>query len=235
MLRVFMSSDVAEYVAGLLKRPDPKRDPIGTRNWDKNDVWAQQVIMNNVTASQMNHIGSKKTSQEMYSALSDTHDNKAHLTVTHLQQLIYETKAAEGDDIPKHLDTLKSYRDRLNKFPNPEFHVYDTRFKSIISVSLPSSWKTFTEPYNGNANDPNDPDPKRKLSSDAFIGLLREEYKIRSTEAHNGNINGANRINMIQNTQATGGTSKSLERRIADHKAKQQPYCDHCQRTGHWT
>src|SRR5580704_16079306 len=71
----------------------------------------------------MNHIGSKQTSHAMYSALSDTHDNRAHITVTHLQQLIYETKASEGDNIPKHLDMLKSYRDRLNKFPNTEFHV----------------------------------------------------------------------------------------------------------------
>jgi hypothetical protein len=72
-------------------------------------VWVQQVIINNVTASQMNHIGSKQNSKEMYSVLSETHDNKAHLTVTHIQQLIYETKAAEGDNILKHLDTLKSY------------------------------------------------------------------------------------------------------------------------------
>jgi hypothetical protein len=235
MLRVFFNCDIAEYTSGFTKRPDRNIDPIGAQNWDKNDVWAQQVIINNVTASQMNHIGSKKSSHAMYSALSDTHDNRAHLTVTHLQQLIYETKAAEGDDIPKHLDTLKSYRDRLNKFPNSEFHVYDTRFKSIISASLPISWQTFVEPYNGNANDPNDPDPKRKLSSDAFIGLLREEYNIRSTRSHNGTINDANSTNMVQNNHSGGGASKSLENRITDHKSKQQPYCDHCKRPGHWT
>jgi len=126
MLRVLYNCDIAEYATGFIKRPDPNKDPKGARNWEKNNVWVQQVIINNVTASQMNHIGSKKSSQEMYSVLSDTHDNKAHLTVTHLQQLIYETKASEGDDIPKHLDTLKGYRDHLNKFPNQEFHVYDT-------------------------------------------------------------------------------------------------------------
>ena len=126
MLRVFLSCDIAEYIAGFKKRPDSSKDPIGALNWDKNNVWAQQVIINNITALQMNHIGSKQTSKEMYSALIETHDNKAHLTVTHIQQLIYETKAAEGDDILKHLNTLKAYRDRLNKFPNQEFHVYDT-------------------------------------------------------------------------------------------------------------
>jgi hypothetical protein len=172
MCRVLYNSDIADYVSGFIKRPDSSMDPIGAQNRDKNDVWVQQVIINNVTASQMNHIGSKKTSQAMYSTLSDTHDNRAHITVTHLQQLIYEIKASEGDNIPKDLDMLKSYRDHLNKFPNTEFHVYDMRFKSIISASLPIRWQTFIEPYNGNANDPNDPDPKRKMTPDAFIGLL---------------------------------------------------------------
>jgi len=40
MLRVFLSCDIAEYVAGLIKCPDLIVDPMGTRNWDKNDVGA---------------------------------------------------------------------------------------------------------------------------------------------------------------------------------------------------
>jgi hypothetical protein len=72
---VFLSCDIAEYVAGFKKYPSSRTNPIGAQNWDKNDVWVQQVIINNVTSSQMNHIGSKKTSQAMVSALSDTHDN----------------------------------------------------------------------------------------------------------------------------------------------------------------
>jgi hypothetical protein len=129
-------------------------------NWDKNDAWAQQVIIQNVTSLLMNHVRSKPTAFLMFGALVDTHKNKAHQTINHIQMLLYETKASEGDDISKHLNTLKSYRDQLNKFPNSEFHIYNTHFKSIISVSLPTSWQTYVEPYNGNMNDPNDPDPK---------------------------------------------------------------------------
>jgi hypothetical protein len=127
----------------------------------------------------MNHVGSKNSAQEMYSALVDTHKNKAHQMVNHIQTLLYKTKVGDSDDLLKHLDILKSYRDRLNKFPNNKFHVYDTRFKSIISTSLPITWHTFIEPYNRNANDPNDPDPQRRMTADAFIGLLCEEFKIR--------------------------------------------------------
>jgi hypothetical protein len=235
MKRVFLNCDITGYTDGSIKRSRYSEDPGGARNWDKNDIWAQQIIISNVTSSQMNHVGSKNSAEEMYSALVDTHENKAHQTVTHIQTQLYETKAGEQDDLLKHLDILKSYRDRLNKFPNEEFHVYDTRFKSIISASLPVSWQTFVKPYNGNANDPHDPDAKRRMTADAFIGLLREEYKIRGNRANNGtkaNTNGS--TNLVQ-SQPSAGPSKTLEARIAGRKSSVQPYCDYCKRAGHWT
>jgi hypothetical protein len=189
---VFNNCDISGYVTGMVKRLNEDNNAAGAHNWDKNNSWVQQVIIHNVTSSQMNHVGSKSTAEAMYSALTITHKNKAHQTVNHIQCLLYETTACEGDDLLKHLDTLKSYWDCINKFPNTNFHISDTQFKSIISASLPSSLQMFVEPYNGNANDPNNPDPKRRMSSDAFIGLLRKEYKIQYNRASNGNNNGTN-------------------------------------------
>jgi hypothetical protein len=93
----------------------------------------------------MNHIRLKSTAKAMYSALTVTYENKAHQTVNHIQCLLYEMKAHEGEDLLKHLDTLKSYHNCINKFPNADFHVSDIQFKSIISVSLPSTWQTFID------------------------------------------------------------------------------------------
>src|SRR5579859_1096369 len=233
MRRVFINCRIIGYVNGETLRPNVLDDPKGASNWDMNDCWAQQVIIHNVTSSQMNHVGSKETAEAMYSALKDTHENTAHQTVNQIENQLYETKLVEGEDMLKHLDNLKSLRDRINKFPNTEFHVYDTRFKSIISNSLPSSWLTFVEPYNGNANNPNDPDPKKSLSADAFIGLLREEFKIRVKRAGNGTTNGmTGSTNMVQHAN----NSKSLSARIGNHKAKSShPYCDDCWKPGHWT
>ena len=91
MQRVFTNCDITGYVDGSVERPSLFDDPGGARNWSKNDAWAQQVIIQNVTSSQMNHVGSKESAKEMYAALVDTHDNTAHQTVTHLQNLLYET------------------------------------------------------------------------------------------------------------------------------------------------
>jgi hypothetical protein len=187
---IIVNCDITGYVDGTIKRPNILEDPVGASNWDQNDNWAQHVILQSVTPSQMIHVGSKSTAEAMYSALVDTHEIQ---NVNHIQALLFETKASETDDLLKHLDALKSYWNRMNQFPNSEFHISDTCFKSIISASLPDSWQTFVEPYNGNADDPNDPNPKRQMTSDAFIGLLREEYKIRSL-ANNGNKKGTNLV-----------------------------------------
>ena len=69
--------------------------------------------------------------------------------------------------------------------------------------------------------------------SDAFIGILREEYKICTNRANNRNNNGTNgTVNLVKTPTATG-TSKSLAALIADHKADNGPYCEHGKRPGH--
>ena len=166
------SSTEHKNVTGEIKRPNEAIDPVGALNWDKDDSWVQQIIIHNVTSTQMNHVRSKLSAEEMFSALSVTHNNKVHQTVNHIQCLLYETKLLNTDDLLKHLDMLKSYHNHINRFPNTKFHVSDTHFKAIISLSLPSSWHTYVKPYNRNANNPNDPNPKWPLPSDTFIGLL---------------------------------------------------------------
>ena len=81
----------------------------------------------------------------------------------------------------------------MNEFPNPDFHLLDVRFKTIISNSLLQSWRSFVEPYMGNAKNANDPDLKCCIQSDTFIGILHEEYKIqKNNEKWENRNNGFN-------------------------------------------
>jgi hypothetical protein len=114
----------------------------------------------------------------MYEGLASTHEDMGFYTVNNIENL-QTVKASDGDDLLKHLDTLKGLRDRMNEFPNPDFHLPDVCFKTIISNSLPRSWRSLVEPYMGNAKNANNPDPKHHIQSDTFIGILREEYKYR--------------------------------------------------------
>jgi hypothetical protein len=95
---VFTHCDIIRYVGSTIQRPITSRDPAVASNWDKNDAWAQQVIIQNVTSLLMNHVRSKPTAFLMFGALVDTHKNKAHQTINHIQMLLYETKASKGDD-----------------------------------------------------------------------------------------------------------------------------------------
>ena len=172
MNHVFTNCDITGYIDGTIPRVAPEQDGIGARNWVKNDSWAQQVIMDNVSTTQMNHIHSKRTAHAMYEGLASTHEDMAFYTVNNIENLLQTAKATDSDDLLKHLDTLKKLRDHMNEFPNPDFHLPDVRFKTIISNSLPQSWRSFVEPYMGNAKNANDPDLKRRIQSDTFIGIL---------------------------------------------------------------
>jgi len=48
-------------------------------------------------------VATNETAEAMWKALQATHKNKAHVTVDHLQRLIYGTKAKDGDNLVKHL------------------------------------------------------------------------------------------------------------------------------------
>lgn len=139
MSRVFISCAIIGYIKGTIKRPDKANDSEGNRNWLMNDNWVQQVIMNNITDGQMSHVRSKKTSKDMFTALYSTHESKANQSVNQILTLLNNTKASETDNLPDHLDVLKTYRDRLNNFGNRNFHMGDDQFKAIISASLPDS------------------------------------------------------------------------------------------------
>src|ERR1700676_4201279 len=129
----------------------------------------------------------------------------------------------------------------MNEFPNPDFHLPDVRFKTIISNLLPWSWRSFVEPYMGNAKNANDPDPKQRIQSDTFIGILREKYKIQKNneKRENGtngfnsegnNHTGGSQIN-IANTQTN---SRTLRSRISG-PTNSHAWCDICEMKGHWT
>jgi Zinc knuckle len=71
------------------------------------------------------------------------------------------------------------------------------------------------------------------MTSDTFIGLLQEEYKIRLNCV---GINYSTNISVnMANTQTTGGPSKSLEDHIGERKKGVKPYCDFCKCARHWT
>src|ERR1700723_727269 len=90
----------------------------------------------------------------------------------------------------------------------------------------------------GNAKNANDPDPKCRIQSNTFIGILREEYKIqKNNEKRDNGINGEDSYQTIKpqaNIASNQTNSRSLRSRISG-QTNPRAWCDICEMKGHWT
>ena len=166
---------VQGYALGTVQRPDPSQDPEGANNWDFNDTYARVLIANNVTTTQMVHISQSRTANDSWSNLEAVHDAKSHQTTIAVIRNLYRTSAEDGDNIADHLNKLKRYWERINLMADEDFKISDNQFKVLISSSLPSAWDIFTEGYVGRRRDIPETDPKKLMSSQQFIGVIKEE------------------------------------------------------------
>jgi Zinc knuckle len=138
----------------------------------------------------------------------------------------------EDNNIPEHLNRLKSYRNRINNFANQSLHMNNNQFKTIISASLPDSYQTFVELYETDVDDKtdSDSDSKRSITADNFISIIFEQYTIRQNWKTNGVNSNGNKGESYMGKNPS--SKKSLAAHISD---KKEPYCNYCKRVGHWT
>jgi hypothetical protein len=106
--QIFMTCNIVGYIKGTIKCPSKTVDAIGSRPWVQNDSWVQSLIMNNIMPSQRSHTCSKKPAEECYTALYNIHENRGNQSVNQVYNLLFTTIAQENDNIPDHLDLLKS-------------------------------------------------------------------------------------------------------------------------------
>jgi hypothetical protein len=78
--RVLRLCGVISYAEGTIPRPNSDDDPnIG--NWEYNDNYAQVMIINNITSTEMVHVGQCDTARAMCESLEAIHEFKGHQTI----------------------------------------------------------------------------------------------------------------------------------------------------------
>jgi hypothetical protein len=236
--RVFAYCGVDCYVKGTLKRPDPVlADPSTVAIWDANDIYAQILITNNISKEQMVHVPRLGTSCEIWNSLTAIHETKDYRIAIHIQRSLFRQSVMDDGDIIEHLAQLKRQWERLNVLDDREFHIADKQFKTIIASSLPETWDTFTEPYVGGRMGTVETDPKKLMSSQEFIGTIKEEYLRR--RSRDGTTPQANYVN--SGPAAHAGHAKKnarpLAKRIQDAPASSSTsmHCNNCQQSTHIT
>jgi hypothetical protein len=224
MMRVIR---VIGYVEGTIKRPDPDLDADSADNWDSNDSFVVMLIAQNISVSERSNINGSETSQVLWEKLKKIHQSTCYLVPTQRIRKLWSSQAKEGDDIPQYLVNFKEQWKTLAQFGGEEKEDTDSEFKRAIAAILPTSWDDFTAPYI--RRDRNNNDPLKNISSQEFIGIINQEYELRTTR----------RAEEIRNPPKGEKNQPSLANRISDapsnNNARPKRHCKKCDRDGHYT
>jgi hypothetical protein len=227
MKRGLYVSGFKGYAKGTIKRPT---NPTEAANWDHNDMFTQFIITNNVSSSEIVHIGQCKTAHAMWLSLEAIHESKDHQTIVAVIRNMLHAAAENNTDISEHLTKLKMYWDCIMTFGDDILLNPDLLFKIVISSSLPNTWDIFTKPYVRGRKGIVETDARKLMSSQEFIGTLKEEYirwKACAEQTENANL-------------AVVPAGQSLANRIAaptlpNRHAGLSMHCQHCGRRNHNT
>jgi transposase InsO family protein len=221
MKRVLRLCSIEPYVAGKVKVPI---DAKGAENWEFNDIYAQTIIVNNISSTEIVHVSQCDSAKAIWDSLEAVHESKGHQTIVSVIRNLFQTKAEEDSDINEHLNKLKQYWERINQMNEEDFRISDVLFKIIISSSLPLSWDTFTESYVGGRKGMTEIDPKKLMGSQQFIGILKEEYQQKQLRAGKSEVNQAYT------------PKRSLQNRLTSKPGtSSDASCKHCGRNNHMT
>jgi hypothetical protein len=118
--RIFAMCEVEPYVYGRL--------PCPADTWRANDMYAQVIIVSNITKGQMVHVTRLKTASEIWTSLRAIHETKDYGSAITIQRGLFALYAKEGADVIQHLSKLKKQWERLNVLDNTSFHIPDRQF-----------------------------------------------------------------------------------------------------------
>ena len=179
----------------------------------------------------MVYVGQCETAFAIWQSLEAIHEATGHQTIITVIRNLFHTVADESVNISDHLNILKTNWEHINQVGDDDFKISDLLFKIIISSSLPMVWDAFTEPYVRGRKGVTDRDPKKMMTSQQFIGILKDEYQHRISHAQQADGPVVN--------QAMLASRRSLVDRIAgpiqNRNAGQTTPCRQCGRTNHET
>jgi hypothetical protein len=178
----------------------------------------------------MVHVTRLATSCEIWNSLAVIHDTKDYRIAIAIQRALFRQSVSDGGDMVEHLTQLKHQWERLNVLDDRDFHITDKQFKTIIASSLPETWDIFTEPYIGGRIGTVESDPKKLMSSQECIGILKEEYIRRKNRGE------TTQYAHYTNTGNNNRSPRPLANRIQNPKmASTGMFCNNCQQTSHIT
>jgi gag-polypeptide of LTR copia-type len=210
---------LAAVLLSKVTHPDISTDPIGYSNWGYNNLNTCYLLSVNVDEDPLIYIECKPTSYNMWQSFLDVYETKSHQTIVVVIQNLFHSTTTDQDNILDHVITVKKYWKRINLMDDDDFKILDIFFKVILSLFFPESWDTFIEPYVGICKGINKNNSKKTISSQEFIGILKEEYIRRQ---------GCSRKTSEESTSQANAPRYNLAQQLSSNL-----YCTHCHLHNH--
>jgi len=241
MMLLLALCEIESYVHREIPQLSCDDDPVGHDNWKKNDNYAKHLITQNVADEPLVHIQHSSTSHTAWHNLKAIYEDKSQETAVAVIRNLWHTTSKEGDDISKHLTTLKSTGSILT-WSMTVISRSEVQFKIVIISSLPPSWDSFTQPYIS-VQKGDTADPKTNATSQELIGVLKEENVQRLQR--NGQLEKQETVHQACTPKPSlashihdadrCGLCSSRNHKTKDCRFLGQPKCGICERFGHKT
>ena len=140
-------------------------------------------------------------------------------------QNLFHTVADEDTNINEHLIVIKDAYKCITSIGDKHLHISDPIFKIIISSLLPRLWDPFTASY---VKDIGEDDPAKIMSSQKFIGLIKEEYTCRVNHSK-----GMESMNQATASRSLGKLAQWIDTPKRDKGPR--PKCQQCKGRNHIT
>jgi len=124
---------VESYAEGKIPQPS---DAKSAEDWKFNDNYAQVIIMNNITSTEMVHVSQCMTAKAMWDSLEAVHESKGHQTIVSIIRNLFHTRADEESNITEHLNQLKQYWERINQIDEDDFKCFIQSHHFLITSAI---------------------------------------------------------------------------------------------------
>src|SRR6267142_170263 len=199
-----------------------------------NNAFTKVLITNSIASSQKVHVSHCKTACDMWQNLATVHESKGHQTLVTFICNLYRCNAKDGDNIMEHIAKLKGWCEQINLMGDHHFQISDFTFKLILLHSLPQSWDPFTDAYVGSATFL-DANPRKAITSQRFIGIIKEEYEHREEHKREGSNIAFQHANFTKARKPPLFNQITKPRSASQSQPNITKFCKLCEKPNHTT
>uniref|UniRef100_A0ABD2X129 Reverse transcriptase Ty1/copia-type domain-containing protein n=1 Tax=Trichogramma kaykai TaxID=54128 RepID=A0ABD2X129_9HYME len=211
---ILVAHDLLDIVEGATVKPEStstNANEAAIKAWVKSNAKAMFVISSSIEYSQLDYLINCTTASEMWTKLSNIHEQKSTSNKLALTTRFHEYKKAPGDTVSQHIAKIENLASQLKDIGQP---VPEVMIMAKIISTLPSKYNAFISAW--------DSVPEADQSLDRLRErLLREETRMTSDD------------DVDRAFTATTSSARNIGHlHQSNNQEKRNRVCNHCKKPG---